>query len=308
MKEKLTKEKLTKTMHQKFIFTMLPVCVTVSVLLAGCSLARTDTPEHSGTDRLCGAWVVSDASTSIYINNPEGFEQDVASYIGIAELTDVASNIESGSNIPPSAEVPIFTRGNILLAKYVQDTDDAANSTLSVTGALYLSSDKACDEYIIPIYRRPDGTHYRGVILVSTWYADNRIPTPLSIAATETFSSSEGVSQSNTTEITIAFEVRDACTGTVIIEMDKDSLVIKTTALDLNHPAITGTSEYEITTLPETKFVIVEESSASDTSTKIYRTIYCRSEESGNLPVTHIIAVPGEKEVLIPQKLTVNFG
>lgn len=300
------KEIITKTIHQKFIFTMLPVCTAVSVLLAGCSLARTDTPENTGTDRLCGVWVVSD--TSICSNNPEGFEEDGANYIGIKELTDAASDMESSTNILASTEVPIFTRGNILLAKYVQDTDDAANSTLSVTGALYLSSDKACDEYIIPIYRRPDGTHYRGVILVSTWYADNRIPTPLSIAATETTSSSEGLSRSVKTEITIAFEVRDACTGVRIIEMDKDSLVIKTTALDLNHPAITGTSEYDITTLPDTKFVIVEESSASDTSTKIYRTIYCRSEESGNLPATHIIAVPGDSEVLIPQKLKINFG
>ena len=90
--------------------------------------------------------------------------------------------------------------------------------------------------------------------------------------------------------------------------MDKDNLVIRTTALDLDQPAITGSSEYEITTLPETKYVIVEESSGEGTSAKIYRTIYCRSEESGSLPAIHIIAVPGENEVLIPQKLQVRFG
>jgi len=300
------KKKLTNNMHQKIVFTMLPLCTAVSILLTGCSLARTDTPENNGTDRLCGMWVVSD--TSICNSNPEGFEEDSANYIGIEELTDAASDMESSTNIPASTEVPIFTHGNIILDKYVQDTDDAANSTLSVTGALYLSSDKLTDEYVVPIYQRPDGTHYRGVFSATSWYADNRIPTPFSTAVTETLSSSEGLSQSNTTEITISFEVRDACTGAMIIEMDKDSLVIKTTALDLNHPAITGDSEYEINTLPDTKFVIVEESSATGSSAKIYRTIYCRSEKSGSLPATHIIAVPGENEVLIPQKLKINFG
>lgn len=95
-----------------------------------------------------------------------------------------------------------------------------------------------------------------------------------SFASTETFSSSEGETRSDKIEITIAYEVRDACTDARIIEMDKDNLIIRTTALDLDHPAITGSSEYEITTLP----------------------------------AIHIIAVPGENEVLIPQKLQVRFG
>jgi hypothetical protein len=300
------KELITKTIHQKFIFTMLSVCTAMSVLLAGCSLARTDKPENTGTDRLCGVWVVSD--TSICYDNPDGFEEDGANFIGISELTDAASNTQSSTDITTAAETPVFTRGNISMDKYVQDTDDIASSTLSVTGVLYLSSDKPTDEYVVPIYQRPDGTYYRGVFSATSWYADNRIPTPFSIAATETTSSSEGLSQSDKTEITIAFEVRDACTDARIIEMDKDSLVIKTTALDLNHPAITGASEYDITTLPDTKFVIVEESSATGTSTKIYRTIYCRSGKSGSLPATHIIAVPGDSEVLIPQKLQITFG
>jgi len=306
------KEKLTKTIHQKIIFTILPLCAAVSVLLAGCSLARTDKPESTGTDRLCGVWVVSD--TSICFNNPEGFLEDTANYVSIEEFTDAASGMksdsirESDSSTPVSTEVPIITRGYIFLSKYVQDTDNSANSTLSVTGILYLSSDKVTDEYVVPIYQRPDGTYYRGSLALTSWYADNRNPTPFSYAATETYSSSEGVSRSNKTEITIAFEVRDACTGAVIIEMDKDSLVLKSTVLDLNHPAITGDSEYEINTLPDTKFVIVEETSATGSSAKIYRTIYCRSEKSGSLPATHIIAVPGENEVLVPQKLKINFG
>ena len=305
--------RITGTVHQKIIFTILPVCVAVSVLLTGCSLARTAAaPEKIGPDRLCGVWVVSD--TSIYNSNPEGFQEDGANYIGIEELTDSASyqnsdsDRKSDSSTPASMKVPIITRWNIILSKYVQDTDDSTNSAVSITGALYLSTDKACDEYMIPIYQRPDGTHYRGVFLANSWYADNRIPTPLSIAATETASSSEGSSLSDKTEITIAFEVRDACTGARIIEMDKDSLVIKTTTLDLNHPPVTGDSEYEINTLPETKYVIVEETSATGNSSKIYRTIYCRSEKSGNLPATHIIAVSGDSEVLIPQKLQINFG
>ena len=105
--------------------------------------------------------------------------------------------------------------------------------------------------------------------------------------------------------------------------MDKDSLVIKTTDLSLNHTSVTSDSDYEIKTLPETSSVIVEESSAAaasnaagasgaagsaGTSAKIYRTIYCRSEQSGSLPVTHIIAVTGDSEVLIPQKLQITFG
>jgi len=307
-------------MHRRFVYTMLPVFAAASVLLAGCSLAKTDTPENTGTDRLCGVWVVSD--TNICFNNPEGFEDDDSNYIGIEEIPDMVSDTTSGSNITASADKPIFTRGNIFLDNYVQNTAAAANSTLSVTGALYLSSDKACDEYMVSIYQRPDGTYYRGIIS-ATSYSDNRIPTPLSISETQTFSSSEGVAQSNTTEIAIAFEVRDACTGTRIIEMDKDSLVIKTTDLNLNHTSVTSDSDYEINTLPETSFVIVEESSAADasnaagasgaagsagTSAKIYRTIYCRSEQSGSLPVTHIIAVPGDSEVLIPQKLQITFG
>ena len=305
-------KKTTSNMHPKKLFSILFLFAAVSVLLTGCSLARiAAAPENTSPDRLCGVWVVSD--TSIYDINPEGFQEDGANYIGIEELTDAVSdrksdsNRESGSSTPASTEEPIITRGNIYLTKYVQDTSDAANSALSVTGALYLSADKTCDEYIVPIYQRPDGTYYRGTFSATSWYADIRIPTPISITATETFSSSKGLSRSNKVEITIAFEVRDACTGARIIEMDKDSLVIKTTALDLNHPANTGASKYDITTLPETKFVIVEESSATGTSSKIYRTIYCRSEESENLPATHIIAVPGEKEVLIPQKITINF-
>lgn len=317
------KEKLTESMHHRFVFAILPACTAVSVLflgclLAGCSLARTDKPENTGTDRLCGVWVVSD--TSICYSNPEGFEDEGANYIGVEGLTDAASdresdsngasdsNKESSSSTTASAEEPNITCGNIFLTKYVQNTDDDANSTLSVTGALYLSSDKVCDEYMIPIYQRPDGTHYRGTFLANTWYADNRNPTPLSFASTETISTSEGVSRSNKIEITIAYEVRDACTDARIIEMDKDNLVIRTTALDLDHPAITVSSEYEITTLAATTFVIVEESSGEGTSAKIYRTIYCRSEESEELPVTHILAVPGENEVLIPQKLQIRFG
>ena len=317
------KDKLAESIHHRFVFAILPVCTFMSVLLmvcllAGCSLARTDTPGNTGTDRLCGIWVVSD--TSICYDNPEGFEDDGANYICIERLTSTASdgqsdlnsesdsNKESSSSTTTSAEETNITCGNIFLTKYVQNTDDAANSTLSVTGALYLSSDKVCDEYMIPIYQRPDGTHYRGTFLVNTWYADNRNPTPLSFASTETFSTSEGETRSDKIEITIAYEVRDACTDARIIEMDKDNLVIRTTALDLDQPAITGSSEYEITTLPETKYVIVEESSGEGTSAKIYRTIYCRSEESGSLPAIHIIAVPGENEVLIPQKLQVRFG
>ena len=306
------KEKLTKMLYHKIIFTILPLYAAVSVLLAGCSLARADDPKNTGTDRLCGVWVITDMN--IYNSNPEGFEEDGANYIGIEELTDTASdmiddsNQESGSSTPASTEDSIITRGNILLKKCVLDTDDAANTTLSVTGSLYLSSDRPADEFVAPIYQRSDGTYYRGIFSLTSWYADNRIPTPLSVASTETFTSSESASRSNKTEITIAFEVRDACTGARIIEMDKDSLVLKTTALDLDHPAITGSSEYEITTLPETESVIIEESSGEGTSAKIYRTIYCRSEESGSLAATHIIAVPGENEVLIPQKLQIRFG
>jgi len=316
-------KKLTDIILQRFIYTVLPVIAAMSVLLAGCSLAKTDTLESTGTDRLCGVWVVSD--TSICFNNPEGFEDDGVNYIGIEEIPEMVSDTSSGSDITASTDEPIFTRGNIFLDNYVQNTDAAANSTLSVTGALYLSSDKACDEYMVPIYQRPDGTYYRGIIS-ATSYSDNRIPTPLSISTTQAFSSSEGESQSSTTEITIAFEVRDACTGARVIEMDKDSLVIKTTDLNLNHTSVNSDSDYTINTLPETSFVIVEESSAADasdasdvsgasrtvgsagTSAKIYRTIYCRSEQSGSLPVTHIIAVSGESEVLIPQKLQITFG
>lgn len=307
-------KKLTDIILQRFVYTVLPVIAAMSVLLSGCSLARTDLSKNTGTDHLCGVWVVSD--TSICFNNPEGFEDDGVNYIGIEEIPEMVSDTSSGSDITASTDEPIFTRGNIFLDNYVQNTDAAANSTLSVTGALYLSSDKTCDEYMVPIYQRPDGTYYRRNTLLSTWYSDNRIPTPLSISETQTVSSSEGVSQSSTTEITIAFEVRDACTGARIIEMDKDSLVIKTTDLNLNHTSVTSDSDYEINTLPETSFVIVEESSAAGaagtasaagTSAKIYRTIYCRSEQSGSLPVTHIIAVPGEDEILVPLELQIRF-
>jgi len=301
-------------MHRRFVYTMLPVFAAVSVLMTGCSLANTDTLESTGTDRLCGVWVVSDIN--FCFDNEEGFKEEGANYIGIEEMPDMISDAKSGSNITASADKPIFTRGNIFLDNYVQNTDAAANSTLSVTGALYLSSYKVCDEYMVPIYQRPDGTYYRGIIS-ATSYSDNRIPTPLSISTTQAFSSSEGESQSSTTEITIAFEVRDACTGARVIEMDKGSLVIKTTDLNLNHTAVNSDPSYEIITLPETSFVIIEETSAAGasgtadsagTSAKIYRTVYCRSEQSGSLPVTHIIAVSGESEVLIPQKLQITFG
>jgi len=276
---------------------ILLVCVSLAFLtLAGCSLARTDEPAGSGSDHLCGIWVVSDPN----LRTEDGFNENDADYIGI-------SDVEKTS---------VFTRGNMVLVRSGEEMDDDSASNFSVTGALYLDSAGDSSEYMYSVYERPDGTHYTGICFSNEWHPDFRTPTLMSTEVTETVSFEGSETLSSGTEFILSLEMRDVCTGASIIEMDKDNLVLKTTVLDLNHPAAAGDYEYEIEAMPETAMIIVEETSASGevtddetvVSPKIYRTIYSRSDESGELPLTHIIGVQGDGEVLVPYRLHIIFG